>query len=71
MVIRYLHKMGFGEECIGWIKWSLTIVSYLVLTNDSSTSFFCSSRELRQGDPFSSYLFILLMEALSCLINVK
>ena len=61
--------MGLVEVRASWLGHPITIVSYSVLTNGSPTSFFCSSRELRQGDPFSSYLFVLLMEALSCLIN--
>ena len=61
--------MGFGEKWTNWIKWCISIASFLGLVNGSSTGFFESSRGLRQGDPLSLYLFVLGMEAFSLMID--
>ena len=64
-----MQKMGFGEKWAGWIRWCISTASFLVLINGSPAGFFQSTRGLRQGDPIYPYLFVLGMEALSCLIN--
>ena len=51
------------------MKWCISTASFSVLINGSPAGFFPSSRGLRQGDPLSSYLFVIGMEALNCLIN--
>lgn len=61
-----LVKMNFPEK---WIKWILQCIStdfsYSILINGEPTPFFNPKAGLRQGDPLSSYIFILCMEALS------
>ena len=64
-----LEKMGFRKKWIRWIKWCVSTARFSVLINGTSSGFFQSSRGLRQGDPISPYLFVVVMEALSCLIK--
>ena len=68
-LFQVLGRMGFDSRWLSWIKWCISTVSFSVLINGSLAGFFPSSRGLRQGDPFSPYLFVIGMKALSCLIN--
>ena len=47
----------------------VTSVRFSVLVNESPKGFFGSWRGLRQGDPLSSLLFLLIMEVLSRLLK--
>ena len=68
-LLAVLGKMGFGGRWCSWIKWCLSTISFSVLVNGSPTGFFQGSRGLRQGDPLSPYLFVIVMEAFNCLMK--
>lgn len=57
-------QMGFGEKWRKWIYFCITSVPFSVLVNGNLCGFFGSSRDLRQGDPLSPMLFVLVIEAL-------
>ena len=46
-VLNVLHRMGFGEKWIDWMKWSISTTSFSVLINNGPAGFFGSSRGLR------------------------
>ena len=69
----FLHKslefFGFGESFLGWIKTFYNNVSSCVFNNGFSTPSFNVKRGVRQGDPLSPSLFIIVLELLALFIR--
>ena len=68
-LMEVLQCMGFGSKWRNWIWWCISTTKFLVMVNGVPTGFFQSTRGLRQGDPISSYLFVMGMEVLSFLLR--
>ncbi|GAU16642.1 hypothetical protein TSUD_325920 [Trifolium subterraneum] len=64
-----MTKMGFTDVSIRWVMMCVSSVNYSVLMNYDRVGPISPGRGLRQGDPLSPYLFILVTECLTALIH--
>uniref|UniRef100_A0A2N9FE24 Reverse transcriptase domain-containing protein n=1 Tax=Fagus sylvatica TaxID=28930 RepID=A0A2N9FE24_FAGSY len=64
-----LQCCGFPIRWRNWIRFCISTVRFSILINGCPSGFFASSRGLRQGDPLSPLLFVVVMEALSRLMD--
>lgn len=64
-----LGRLGFGGRWRRWMHACISTTSFAVVINGDLSSFFKISQSLRQGDPLSPLLFIIVMETLNMMLG--
>ncbi|GLT87684.1 hypothetical protein SLE2022_057510 [Rubroshorea leprosula] len=64
-----MDGFGFGAKWRGWIMECLSTVRVSVMVNGSPTEEFIVEKRLRQGDPLSPFLFLMVVEGLNGLVK--
>ena len=63
-----LENKGFGSRWRKWIKGCLSSSNFSVMVNGRPRGIFNASRGIRQGDPLSPFIFVLVVDALNRLV---
>lgn len=63
------HRYGFDVKWRNWIKKCVGLATFSVLLNGVSAGYFGCSYSIRQGDPISPLLFLLVVEVLGAMLS--
>jgi len=66
------YNMGKLDFCSKWVKWiksCLELSTIFILMNKSPTKEYKPRRELRQADLVTHFLFLIVVEGLTCLVR--
>lgn len=66
-----LFSMNFHPAMINWLKACVTTANYSLSINGEVTGYILGKKGLRQGDPLSSHLFVIVMEVLTFILREK
>ena len=61
IIMQCFQELGFHLAWNKWIKEYISSVSCSVIVNDEPNDLFTPTREIRQGDPLSLYIYSLFV----------
>ncbi|KAL0292688.1 UNVERIFIED_CONTAM: hypothetical protein Sradi_6979200 [Sesamum radiatum] len=70
-ILECLRVFRFPSQFISWIEQCITSAMFSISLNGSVHGFFAGSQGIRQGDPMSPYLFVIVMEIWHVLLKIR